>query len=538
MLIERQARELQALDRAKSHFFTNISHELRTPITLITAPIHQLLLKYGPTFEQSVENSLQLVLKNGQKLGRLVEELLELSRLEAKKATLKVEPTPIDVFCRRLFQEYASGAAMKHLDYTFHSGVAGGVHVLVDRDRVEKIINNLLSNALKFTPSHGAVRMDLHQKDDNLVIKVTDNGSGIPEADLPYLFDRYFQSNRVDNTRGGTGIGLALAKELANLMDGDITVESTWGKGATFRFNLPVQTVSKTADVLPVLVKTAADVAAADTTMRWKSGWQEREVSDRPILLIVEDNQDMGALLYSILSDAYICKIVNDGAEAWAFLQTADPGTLNIDLILSDVMMPKMDGYVLLEKVKSQPYWQQVPFILLTARAEGDSKLKALRMGVDDYLLKPFSPLELQARVANLIANYQVRKKLQMHQKAAGNGIQVDFETPDPADFIWLNEVEQSALIALEKGIKLTRTYLCNQVFLSDRQFSRKLQGLTGLSPQQYILQVKLQKARHLLEQRIYSTTTEVAKVSGFVSASYLAKVYREHYGRLPGEYL
>nr|HQU61435.1 response regulator [Saprospiraceae bacterium] len=260
--------------------------------------------------------------------------------------------------------------------------------------------------------------------------------------------------------------------------------------------------------------------------------------SPRSKVLIVEDNRDMQQLLLQLLADEYDCILANHGAEAWSLLEAENTAVQDIELILSDVMMPEMDGYTLLEKVKGHGRWQKLPVIMLTARAAEEDKLHALRMGVDDYLLKPFSPEELLARLANLIGNYRVRKQLQQQSAPSKMEPNVTFEDAPSADSTWLKEVQDAAREALEKEIKLTTAYLSGKVFLSDRQFARKLKALTGLTPNGYILEVKLQKARHLLENRIYTTTTEVARASGFGSASYLAKVYQEHFGKKPGDYL
>lgn len=540
VLIEKQAEELQQLDNMKSQFFTNISHELRTPITLITAPLEHLIQKQGNSLAKSVQNSLRLVLKNGQKLGRLVEELLELSRIDAKKATLYLVPTPLDTFCRHLFHAYYSGAALKRIDYSFHSELPAEAHFLVDRNRLEKVVNNLLSNSLKFTPPNGKVQMKVSHQEGYIAITVADTGRGIPEEDLPFVFDRYFQSNQENIAMGGgTGIGLALSRELAYLMKGELSVESTWGKGSTFTLHIPVQPVSDDKQITPVL-RYDDPVSAEEETEHNRTATQHSSPgTEKPRLLIVEDNPDMQDLLYELLSENYACMIANHGAEAWALLDARDASIEGTDLILSDVMMPEMDGYNLLEKVKEDTFWQHLPFILLTARAEEEDKLQALRMGVDDYLIKPFSPAELLARVRNLIANYRVRKQFNV---AATNtnkaGIHMEFETLPSADYTWLKEVEKAAKYALDKRLKLTTAQLSGAVFLSDRQFSRKLQSLTGLSPQAYLLEVKLQKARHLLECRTYVTIAEVAQSSGFASMSHFTKAYREYFGKLPKDYL
>ncbi len=536
-VIEQQAAELRQLDTMKSRFFTNISHELRTPITLIKAPLENLIQKHGASLDERIGRSLKMVLSNAGKLGRLVEELLELSSLEAKKAKLKETSTPLRLFCRQLFSAYESGAALKHIDYHFRSDLEEAAHFLIDRKRLEKVVNNLLSNALKFTPQGGRVQMSLRREAGHLLIEVTDSGRGIPPEDLPNLFDRYFQTRRDDiATEGGTGIGLALSKELAHLMQGDLTVESEWGAGARFILRFPAKEAPPEAEYptssLPVAEGGIDGNGTAVAPIATPS-------TDKPKtkVLIVEDNLDMQQLIYTLLCDQYDCVLANNGAEAWSRLQEEDQEIEDIELILSDVMMPEMDGYTLLEKIKAHERWQKLPVVMLTARsAEGD-KLQALRMGVDDYLLKPFSPEELRARLHNLIANYQVRKKLTVGAEKNAGDVGIAFEPEESANSVWLKEVEDAAREALDKGLKLSTAFLADRVFLSERQFSRKLKAVTGLTPNGYIQEVKLQKARHLLEHQVYTTINEVAQATGYSSGSYLTKLYQERFGKKPGDY-
>lgn len=537
-VIEQQALELQQLNEIKSRFFTNISHELRTPITLITAPLQHVIQKHGGFLNKKVRHSLDLVLRNASKLGSLVEQLLELSSLDAQKAQLKEVPTPLSPFCLQLFNIYDSGAALKNIDYQFHSNLKDDSYFLIDRNRLEKIINNLISNALKFTPPNGFIHMDLNCEKEMIVIKVMDSGRGIPPEDLPHIFERYFQTRRKDiATEGGTGIGLALSKELAHLMKGDLRVESKWGKGACFTLSFPAKAAKPENEIstLPAAIYTAnpkeEEIYGPGPIV------QSGEEATKTKLMVVEDNRDLQQVIQTLLADKYDCILADNGAEAWALLNEKNQEMDDVELILSDVMMPEMDGYTLLEKIKKHKHWHKLPIVMLTARATEEDKLQALRMGVDDYLLKPFSPEELRARLTNLIANYRVRKQINEQESKSNNRINVEFEPAISADSAWLKEVEAAAKEALEKGVKLTAAFLADKLFLSERQFSRKLKGITGLTPNGYSQEVKLQKARYLLENKVYSTINEVAHASGYSSASYLAKAYQERFGKKPGDY-
>ncbi len=535
-LIEQQAAELRQLDTLKSRFFTNISHELRTPITLIKAPLENLIQKHGASLDEPIGRSVKMVLNNAGKLGRLVEELLELSSLEAKKATLKETATPLSLFCRQLFGAYEAGAAVKQIDYRFHSELEEDAHFCIDRKRLEKIVNNLLSNALKFTPNGGTIRMRLRREAAHLLIEVEDSGRGIPPEDLPHLFDRYFQTRRDDiATEGGTGIGLALSKELAHLMQGDLTVESEWGAGACFTLRFPAKDAAPEAQ--PSVFQEGSEEAVQAEDAFSAPPLPATGGAPKTKLLVVEDNPDMQQLIRSLLADQYDCVLARNGAEAWTWLLEENADIDDIELILSDVMMPEMDGYTLLEKIKAHQRWQMLPVVMLTARSAEEDKLQALRMGVDDYLLKPFSPEELKARLHNLIANYRVRKNLDVPVEESAGGVDIDFEPEESAHTVWLKEVEDAAREALDKGLKLSTAFLADRVFLSERQFSRKLKSVTGLTPNGYIQEVKLQKARHLLEHQVYTTISEVAQAAGYSSGSYLTKVYQERFGKKPGDY-
>ncbi len=535
-LIEKQAQDLRRLDEAKSRFFTNISHELRTPVTLITAPVERLLQKIpaGPDNEEQ-RLSLQWVLYNGRKLAALVEELLELSRLEAGKTELLEIPTAFFPWCRQLFSTFGSQAEIKSIRYVLDYSASPDLQVAMDRMRLEKIINNLISNALKFTAAGGEVCLKVSENPapdadhTTLRIQVADTGRGVPPEDLPHLFERYFQTTRSDIAReGGTGIGLALARELALLMKGDLEVESAWGKGSVFTLTLSLKKAAAAAP--PSTEKTelpALPVEEAPAPPQDKG-----DSTGKEHLFVVEDNPDMRALIKSLLSDQYALHFANDGQEAWDLLNQPGKPPTQISLILSDVMMPRMDGYELLEKIKSHPQWRQVPMILLTARAEQEDKIQALRLGVDDYLVKPFSPAELSARVSNLIANYRGRQPF-----TAARAPDLQFDEVEARDVNWLKTIEAAAKTALDKALPLQVADLAEAGAMSERQFFREIKRLTGLTPNQYILEVRLQKARHLLQHRAYGTLAEVAYAVGFETPTYFTKVFETHFGKHPSAY-
>lgn len=533
--LEKVNQELKNIDEMKTRFFTNISHELRTPVTLISTPVEQILRKHAAKLGTDVKSSLSIVRNNSKKLLSLIEELLELSRIDAGKKELETSPNEMATFFRQLFSAYETAAQLKQIDYQLEYGLEEEVHLLIDPKKMEKIINNLLANALKFTPNQGSVKLFVNQdaSKQNLLVQVTDTGRGIGSEDLPHVFDRYFQTRRKDlPTEGGTGIGLALSRELATLLGGSLTVTSEQGQGSTFQLRLPADEVTPESKTDKPIVTDEQDLpieqlVAPVVTPSLANADQQGKI------LIVEDNPDMQQLILSLLSEDYDCLLTNNGAEAWNLLTEQHESIKDIDLILSDVMMPQMDGYTLLNHLKNDPKWQQYPVIMLTARAAEEDKLQALRMGVDDYLTKPFSPEELLVRTQNLIHNYRQRLAFK-----AANPVDLHFEPTSSADQNWLKELEEATLTAIDKKLELKANHLASEMALSSRQLLRRLKSLTGLSTTEYIQEVKLQKARHLLENRTYPTMSEVAFAAGFSSASYFTTLFKKQYGKNPSEWL
>lgn len=532
-IISAQTAELRAHDVMQRRFFTNISHELRTPITLITTPIEHLLNKNADQFDADAKHTHQLVYKNAQKLRNLVEEILELSQIEAGHQELNVSAVRIVDFCRQLFSAFESGANQKEISYVFQSQLLAETIALLDKKRLAKVINNLLGNALKFTSNGGQVTMKSALiEDSTLQVSISDTGRGIPKEDISKIFDRYYQvSTTAFSAEGGTGIGLSLVKELVTLMKGKLYVDSELGKGSTFTLELPLKLISAENFVEPIPSSTEEAILSGANTILHTDPVVSGNNANQQRLLIVEDNPDMQQLLYSLLAEQYECVIAKNGKEAWQLLNQHDESVKEISLILSDVMMPEMDGYTFLEKIKGDDYWRHLPVIMLTARAAEENKLKALRMGVDDYLSKPFSSDELITRAENLIQRYEERKSFNKL------GIQLDFESTPSADQEWLQSLENTCREAMDKKMDITNSYLSDQLSLGERQIQRRVKSLTGLSVKQYVQEVRLQKARHLLENNVYNTIAEVAYASGFNTPKYFSKVYKKYYGKNVGDY-
>lgn len=528
--IEQQADELRELDDVKSRFFANISHELRTPLTLMLGPISAILERhYGDQFDD-IEDVLKLVKRNGIQLQHLIEEILLLSKLEGKSVGLEEKELCLVPLLKRLFFAFEAQANLQGIDWVFECAIEEDVYVLLDANKFEKVLNNLLSNALKHTPRGGQVSININQEkiaveQVNLLIEVIDSGKGIHPDDFPYVFDRFYQSKRKEAIiQGGTGIGLALTKEFVQLLKGSIKVESEWNKGAKFLLSIPSFIVKDPK----IRIDTATTAALVLPSLS-----PENEHTAR--VLIVEDNKDMRTFLVDLLGPYYNTITAENGRIG---LDILTKQATEIDLIISDVMMPEMDGFELLQKVKSHPDWQQLPMVMLTARATEQDKLFALRIGVDDYLQKPFSPQELLVRLQNLLQNYAQRKAWQLEPLEEEEKIALKpSETTVEVEDQWMKNLEQVAKREVGNS-QFGITSLAYDLNISERQLRRKIKLKTGLTPNQYFRIIKLDRAREYLEKRRYETVSEIAYKIGFSNVHYFSKIYQEQYGKKPSAYL
>ncbi|MFT6215100.1 MAG: signal transduction histidine kinase/DNA-binding NarL/FixJ family response regulator [Roseivirga sp.] len=439
--IEKQANKLRALDKVKSRFFANISHELRTPLTLINAPLETLLYN-DKINDPEIRQTLAIAIRNGVSLLSLVEEILDLAKLDGGKLKLIENPVRVKNFIELVLAGYKNGFDQKAISVEYKFYPKDDLTILIDENRCTKIINNLLSNALKFTGQGGAIRVVVDEdiEEDTLSIQVKDSGIGIHPSDLPYVFDRYYQSDQPSRkAEGGTGIGLALAKELATLHAGSLTVESELGKGANFTLILPVKEVfEETIVMLAAFESEALEIALNETIINYSAKFE----LDKPVLLITEDHFEMRAFIAKTLMPYFDIKQAENGEVALKILRSQ-----RIDIVISDVMMPVMDGFELLEAIKKDKSLHQVSVIMLTARADHDDKLYALTLGIDDYLTKPFHASEFLARIKNILEN-----RIKIIRKINNNNNNVDqVDTIDLAKVYGLVEREVEVLDLLVK---------------------------------------------------------------------------------------
>ncbi|MGC9941218.1 MAG: ATP-binding protein, partial [Verrucomicrobiota bacterium] len=441
--LEATNQKLIELDRLKSRFFANVSHELRTPLTLLLAPLETLVKSYDKSFDNHTRDMLQTMHNNGMRLLKLINDLLELIRLESGRLEVKKEPLSVAEFVNGLASAVKQMAHEKQIALQIHIDAELGA-VMADRDKLEKIVLNLLFNALKFTPAHGKVWLRAEKQGDAFVLIVGDTGMGIAEKSLPFVFDRFWQEDGSSKRKfQGVGIGLALVKELSEIMGGLVTVESQLGKGATFTVRMPYEKAeilrqaatddnasaptsveaSHSDEWLANLYRRAEFFPAATTRQNPETTHFTRR-TQRPLVLVADDEPDMRRFLVSQLEDEYEVVEAMDGNEATEKAQSILP-----DVILLDLMMPHKDGLQVCRELREYAPTVAIPIILLTARADEEAKFDALQMGANDFLAKPFSSTELQARIKNLIESHHFQRKLTKQNQALSEAIDQIKET-------------------------------------------------------------------------------------------------------------
>jgi signal transduction histidine kinase/DNA-binding response OmpR family regulator len=509
-LIVDQSFRLLEMDKMKSRFFANISHELRTPVTLISGML-ELMVEGNQSLKD--KERAKIALGNSRKLNAIVEEMLDLTRLEANKVVLKKNDLLVQPLLDRIVNTFDSLLEKNQIKLTTDMSTLP-LYASLDENYFEKIINNLVYNAIKFTPPGGLIKVSCRLSDDKskIEIQVGDTGSGISEDDLPHIFERFYQSGSGAQKHDvrGTGIGLSLVKEFTELHGGEVFVASTIGKGSVFSLSFPVvtplnrQPETETGPIVLSYTKFAKP----------------------PVVLLVEDHEEMRSYVSDILGDRFTIAQAANGVEALKWLHT------NVaDLIVSDVMMPQMDGYTFLSHLKANEKLKRVPVILLTARAAEEDKLQGLCLGVDDYLVKPFNATELKIRVENLLQNSAARRE--WLQKAE-----------EPEEKLPLVNLEEQAFMAIvvsyvEQHISdrhIETTQLADHLSISERQLYRKSHELTGMAPAQLIKEVRLKKAWQLLVDKKVSKLSVLASEVGYESASYFAKQFEARFGKRPSD--
>ncbi len=542
-----ESEKWQELDKFKSRFLANISHEFRTPLTLILGSARQLIAE---NHNDVVTERSRLQEKSGNRLLQQINQLLDLSKLDAGKISLHIEEKDIIPLIKGIFHSFESYAEQQKIKMILDIKVEPAI-ICHDKEKMETILSNLISNAIKFTPANGQVKATVFQN-NYFEIQISDSGLGIPHEHLPYIFDRFYQADY--NDQKGTGIGLALTCELIKLHDGEIIVESELNKGSTFTVKLPLRRPylkeenSIAAKETPTSILPQGRKLESRNSLAFEPSEKISEKSrqsfippqgetkggvkrsptheTQPILLIIEDNTDLRKYIRDILSDTYQIQEAANGEEG--FIKAAE---LIPDLIISDVMMPQMDGYKCCEKLKTDERTSHIPVILLTARAGMESKLKGLEQGADDYLIKPFQASELRIRIKNLI---QQRQKL---RQRFSNEITLPIKeittTSVDAQFI------ERAIGVIESRLDdadMNIEWFCKEIGLSRSQVHRKFQALTNQSISEFIRSVRLKHAVQLLKSKS-ATVSEIAWQTGFSSPEYFRSCFKKQFGCSPSDY-
>ncbi len=526
---EAKLKEREEVDRLKSNFFTNISHEFRTPLTLIIGPLKKLIQESDNSETSSRLNIMQ---RNATRLLKLINQLLDISKLEAHELQLRAGELDIIRFLRGILMSFHSLAEQKGVTFEFESA-EDKIPIYLDRDKAEKIFSNLLSNAFKFTPASGEVVVHCTFEDrdgtEGVLVKVRDSGIGIPPEDLEHIFQRFHQvDNRLAREHEGSGIGLALTKELVDLHHGIITVTSEEGIRTEFQVFLPLGSTHLQPDeILEIPDHLEPEDEFQNLTDELVEAQKEElPQEEQSLVLVVEDNTDMRLYINDVLSSDYRVEEAFDGEMGVARAQELLP-----DLIVSDLMMPKRDGFQLCRELKVAESTSHIPVILLTAKAEREDRLEGLETGADDYLIKPFDSQELLIRIRNLIDQ---RQRL---RDRFSESIKIE-----------ASEITVSSMDArfLQKAIDLVDEHLEDDAFsvevfsdkigLSRRQFYQKIKSITGLTPTEFVLNIRLKRAALLISEKAGSIS-EIAYSVGFNNLSYFARAFKKQFGVTPSKY-
>ncbi|BDQ03414.1 hybrid sensor histidine kinase/response regulator transcription factor [Ignavibacterium sp.] len=523
---EFEAHHLRELEKMKSRFFANLSHEFRTPLLLIKGPLEQLI-------EGKVQGNLpeyyQMIKRNADRLQNLIDQLLELSQLESETIPLNKQLQNIVSVIRGCVNNFIPFARQKNIELGFNSFYKD-ITLSFDRDKLEKIINNLLSNAFKFTPKYGAISVDIivesPGQEYNLKIIVSDTGVGIAEEHLPKIFERFYQIEDSENKSNGFGIGLALVKELISIQQWNIRVESKLNEGTKFTIVIPLtqdEYYQITSDANVDSIEEGEFVS--ESSLENENDFPDH-TNEKPSILFIDDSEDVRLYVSYLLKPLYNLFDCSNAKEGIEVAINHSP-----DLIISDVMMPEMDGNEFCRIIKTDIRTSHIPVILLTAKATLDSKIEGLETGADDYIVKPFESEELLVRIKNLIEQRKIlREKFSK---------EIYLKPESLVSNILDKEFIQKVTEAIERNIynfNFDSEKLSEEIGVSRSQLSRKLKALTGDGPGEFIRSVKLRKAAQMILENKFGIT-QIALEIGFASPGQFSKAFKKYFGCLPSEF-
>ncbi len=555
--LRQQAHDLKQLDEAKSRFFANLSHEFRTPLTLILGPVRRLketLNRRASLPPKAATDQLDLVERNAYRLLRMVQQILDLARHDAGVLQLRAHPTDLGTEAERITQSFAPLAEQQQLTLTCTDHRDTAEPVYLDPDGLEQILGNLLSNAIKFTPKGGHVDVHINATPTTVQLAVADTGIGIPEAQQTQIFERFTQVDDASTrTQEGTGIGLALTHTLVSLHGGTLTVDSTEGEGTTFSVtfqrghaHLPEEHIVQSPDA-SASPSPASDASptepdpATPPANTMPQGTEEGPATtpsdaasppsdeDRPLVLIVDDNDDVRTYVRTVLHPTFR---IAEAATGVAGLEQAR--TLLPDVILADIMMPKMDGLAMTNQLRTEPETAAIPIVMLTARAGIDDELEGLQAGALDYIRKPFDARVLETRIRGTLAyQHRLRRKL---EEAAAQSSDTD-SAPDPTtEDESRSDIENKLRRVIQDHItnpNLDAQWLANAANVSRSTLYRRLNNADAPSPAALIRTVRLEEGYTLLNNN-EGTVSEVAYAVGFQSLSHFSRQFSDHFGHAP----
>ena len=504
------SRQVEEATSAKLAFFTNISHELRTPLTLISGSIDEILDKTSP--EGNNLELLNLAKRNTIILLRLVNQILDFRKYENGKLDLKTKTVDVKELVESWNTSFLPMLRRKHLRFSFTAEAGRDYVNTIDVEKMEQVYYNLLSNAFKYTPENESVSVLLDRKDDLMILSVNNTGTFIPMTERENIFDRFYQ---IGNGAQGTGIGLAIVKAFVNMHKGVVGVESDRRKGTTFTVSLPVR---KEIDMHPAAGSGRPSVVPED--MMEEMSDSVKEDKERRIILVVDDSEDIRTLVHIILGDEFLVLEAVNGEDGFKKALAYIP-----DLIIMDVMMPKMDGIACCSKLKQEVQTCHIPVIMLTACAADEKRVEGYSSGADSYITKPFT-----TRIHNLLSSREQAQKIFEGPSALSVGVNVE-----ERDKQFLNQLRCFVEDHIDEP-DFDLDALAGHLAMSRIQLWRKLKGLTNHSPNEWVRIIRLRRAQQMLA----STDLSIAEIcydTGFSSPSYFTKCYKDYFGELPGEY-
>ena len=520
----KETEKLHELDRIKTNFFTNISHEFRTPLTLILGPLEKLMADNN---DDSTQSQYFLIHKSANNLLKLINQLLDLSSIDAGKMKLNIEKGDAVSFIKGIVASFQPLADIKNIKLEFVSSLEQ-LNTYFDKDKFEKILSNLLSNAIKFSKEKGKVSLYLSIVEDKIVhINVEDNGIGIPYNEIKNIFNRFF---KVENSGlGGTGIGLALVKELVELHEGTINVESEITKGTKFRIRLPLKIDSYKS----FQIESSQEITSKEKKNTIPLSIDENDIADKnisdntPLILIIEDEKDIRNFIKENIGTE--CNIIESSNGKDGLKKSIE---YIPDLIISDIIMPEINGIDLCKNLKTDERTSHIPIILLTAKSSMENKLEGLETGADDYLTKPFNISELQVRVSNLIDQ---RKKLRerFRKEILLEPKEIAVTTADEKFLYRISNLIEKHIADYNFSVDI----FAKEMGMSRMQLHRKLHAVSGQSASDFIRNFRLKRAAKLLQGN-YGNIAEVAYDVGFNNPSYFSECFKKLFGSLPSEYV